>query len=128
MITISQAEQIHDILIENFGGSKGVRDQGSLASALSRPYQTFDGKELYPSIVKKAAGLIESILVNHPFVDGNKRTGYVLMRLMLLANGHDISATQQEKYDFVISIASGKTDLENIVRWLEAHMIHTNGG
>ena len=127
MITISQANQIHDILIENFGGSKGVRDQGSLASALSRPYQTFDGKDLYPSIVEKAASLIESIVVNHPFVDGNKRTGYVLMRLVLLANGRDISATQQAKFDFVIRIASGKTNFENIVQWLEAHLIQTDG-
>ena len=82
MIKLSEALQIHNILIEKFGGSKGVRDEGALKSAISRPYQTFDGNDLYASIVQKAASLIESILVNHPFVDGNKRTGYVLMRLL----------------------------------------------
>jgi len=128
MITVAQAEQIHEILINNFGGSKGIRDLGSLSSALSRPYHTFDGKELYPSISQKAASLHESILVNHPFVDGNKRTGYVLMRLLLLSNGMDIKASQQEKYEFVINIASGKEGFEYIVYWLEEHIIKSNGG
>src|SRR5690348_10413515 len=108
MITPSQAEQIHKILIEQFGGTLGLRDSGALASALSRPFQTFEGKELYPTAIQKAASLIESILSNHPFIDGNKRTGYVLMRLFLVDHGYDIKATQDEKYNFVIRIASGK--------------------
>ncbi|MGZ5255856.1 MAG: type II toxin-antitoxin system death-on-curing family toxin [Flavitalea sp.] len=60
-----------------------IRDRNGLISALSRPFQSFQGKDLYTSPVQKAAALIESILTNHPFVDGNKRTGYVLMRLLL---------------------------------------------
>jgi death on curing protein len=121
MITLSQVEQIHKILIDQFGGSHGIREHGRLSSALSRPYQTFDGKELYPGAVQKAAALIESILINHPFVDGNKRTGYVLLRLLLIDHGLDITATQNEKYEFVIRIASGKTNFEEIVYWLERH-------
>lgn len=123
MITVAQAEQIHEILISNFGGAGGIRDKDALSSALSRPNQTFDGIDLYPSVSQKAASLIESILVNHPFVDGNKRTGYVLMRLMLLNYDLDIKASQQEKYDFVINIASGKTAFDSIVQWLENHLI-----
>jgi len=84
MMTLSHVEEIHKILIAKFGGSHGVRDYGTLLSALSRPYQTFDGKDLYPTAIQKAAALIESILINHPFIDGNKRTGYVLMRLLLI--------------------------------------------
>jgi death on curing protein len=128
MINLSEALLIHDFLVEKFGGSRGVRDEGALVSAISRPYQTFDGHDLYPSIVEKAASLIESILVNHPFVDGNKRTGYVLMRLLLLKSGHDIQGDEQAKYDFVISIASGKSTWEEIVTWLEAHITTVNGG
>lgn len=79
-MTVRQVEQIHSVLITQFGGSHGVRDYGALSSALSRLDMTFDGEELYPGPINKAAALIESILTNHPFVDGNKRTGYVLMR------------------------------------------------
>jgi death-on-curing protein len=119
MISVFQAIQIHEILIARFGGSTGIRDRGALTSALSRPFQTFEGKELYPSILQKSAALIESILANHPFVDGNKRTGYVLMRLFLLNNGYDIIASQNEKYEFVIRIASGKSNFNDIIYWLE---------
>ena len=121
MISIKEAEQIHKILIDTFGGAHGIRDLSALESALSRPFQTFDDKELYPTAIDKAAALAESILNNHPFIDGNKRTGYVLMRLFLLQNGQDINATQVEKYEFVISIASGKIRFEEIVSWLEKH-------
>lgn len=121
MISIEEAEQIHKILIDTFGGAHGFRDLSALESALKRPFQTFDDKELYPTAIDKAAALAESILNNHPFIDGNKRTGYVLMRLFLLQNGQDIHATQQDKYEFVISIASGKIRFEEIVSWLEKH-------
>ena len=123
MISIRDAEQIHKILIDTFGGAHGIRDISALESALKRPFQTFDNKELYPTAIDKAAALAESILNNHPFIDGNKRTGYVLMRLFLLENGRDINATQQDKYDFVIGIASGKIRFEEIVTWLEKHSI-----
>jgi death on curing protein len=119
MISSIDAQRIHKILIEKFGGSPGIRDPGGLSSALSRPFQTFEGKDLYPSTLHKAACLIESILMNHPFIDGNKRTGYVLMRLFLIQNALDLKVGEQEKYDFVISIASGNKRYEDILRWLE---------
>lgn len=121
MINLSQVEQIHKILIDQFGGSHGVRDYSTLSSALARPYSTFDGKELYTTAIQKAAALIESILINHPFVDGNKRTGYVLMRLLLIENSLDIHASQNEKYQFVNRIASGKSNFNDIIYWLEHH-------
>lgn len=126
MITLNQVEQIHKILIDQFGGSHGVRDYGTLSSALSRPYSTFDGNELYPTAIQKAAALIESILINHPFVDGNKRTGYVLMRLLLIEHSLDINATQDEKYQFVIRIASSKSNFNDIIYWLEHHIKKNN--
>ena len=112
MISVKEAEEIHKILIEAFGGSHGLRDKAGLDSALARPFQTFGNNDLYPTSVHKAAALIESLLVNHPFIDGNKRTGYVLMRIFLIDNGLDINATQEEKYNFVLNIASGKTKFE----------------
>jgi death-on-curing protein len=82
MIDLQDAIRVHEVLIDQFGGSKGVRDLAQLESALARPFQTFDQKDLYLSPLEKAAALIESILKNHPFIDGNKRIGYVLMRLL----------------------------------------------
>ena len=92
MIPTKEVEQLHRILIDKFGGSHGIRDIVALESDIARPFQTFDGKDLYPSILEKAASLIESILINHPFIDGNKRTGYTLLRIFLIQNELDIRA------------------------------------
>ncbi len=92
MIALRDALNIHQILIDKFGGSKGLRDQGALESAISRPYATFDDQDLHPTPVGKAAAVFESILMNHPFVDGNKRTAYVLMKMVLMESGLDLEA------------------------------------
>lgn len=120
MITLDDAVKIHSILIERFGGTKGVRDKNSLESALLRPYQTFDKKQLYLSPAQKAAAIIESIITNHPFLDGNKRFGYVAMRLTLLSDGMDIIASEDEKYDFVIKIAQGIFKYPDILNWINS--------
>jgi len=122
MITLQEVESIHEILIEKFGGSNGTRDRGILESAINRPYQTFDQTELYPLPVDKAAAVFESIISNHPFVDGNKRTAYVLMRLILRQYNLDILANQNEKYDFVMSAAKGEIKYDQIKEWLTNHV------
>lgn len=81
MISLKEIEKIHTTLIETFGGTHGIRDKPGLASALARPFQTFGQNDLYPGTLMKVAALIESIVTNHPFIDGNKRTGYVIMRI-----------------------------------------------
>ncbi len=119
MISEKEVLEIHAILIERFGGTYGVRDRELLDSALNRPYQTFDGKELYPSPIDKAAAILESIVKNHPFTDGNKRTGYVLARLLLMNEQLDIHAEQDPKYQLVISISTGELSFDQIKEWLE---------
>ena len=121
MISVKEVEKIHRVLIDNFGGSHGIRDLGSLESALARPFQSFGNEELYPSPILKAAALLESILINHPFVDGNKRTAYTIARLFLISNNFDIKASQEEKYNFIVSTASGKKDFDSIADWLTSH-------
>ena len=124
MIDRGTAENFHNILIDGFGGSKGLRDEGLLLAALSRPYATFDHIELYPTPVEKAAAIFESIIINHPFIDGNKRTAYVLMRLILLKHDLDIAATQNEKYEMTIAASKGDSRIEEIKEWINKKLIN----
>ena len=122
MIELKVVLNIHDILIDKFGGIKGIRDQGLLESAINRPHATFDNTELYPSLPEKAAAILESVLINHPFIDGNKRTAYVLMRLILLEGGYDIEAKQDEKYEMVISVSTGTMRFDEIRNWIQSRI------
>ncbi len=122
MISIKEVEIIHNILIDKFGGSKGIRDIGLLESALARPFATFDNNDLYPNPTEKASAILESIVINHPFIDGNKRTAYTLMRLILLENGLDIIASQESKYDLVISASTGKFRFDEIKNWIQSNL------
>lgn len=123
MISIEQAQQIHTIAIEKFGGANGIRDTGSLESALSRPFQTFGGNELYPSIFEKAAAIAESLIMNHPFIDGNKRTGYLLMEALLRYDSYKITAPDNDLYNFIINISTGSISFAEIVEWLKDNTI-----
>ncbi|WP_396191898.1 type II toxin-antitoxin system death-on-curing family toxin [Flavobacterium sp.] len=122
MISIKEVEIIHNILIDKFGGAKGIRDFGLLESALARPFATFDGADLYSSPIEKAAAIMESIVINHPFIDGNKRTAYTFMRLILLEYKLDIAATQEEKYKFVIAASKGDYKFEEIKSWIASNL------
>ena len=123
MIRLEFVINIHEVLIEKFGGIHGIRDKKALESAISRPFMTFDQQDLYPSPIEKAAALLESVISNHPFIDGNKRIGYVLMRYFLMENNLDVKATQTEKYEFVIRIAQGQLSFEQIHTWLSERVI-----
>jgi death-on-curing protein len=118
MIDLQEVLEIHQLLVAQFGGLEGVRDTGLLKSAIERPFSGFGETEFYKTPEEKASAILESIVKNHPFMDGNKRTGYVLMRLILMQYGKDVNATQDEKYDFVIGVASGQTDFDGIVTWI----------
>ena len=122
MIDLNTVESIHNILIDKFGGGKGIRDHGLLESSLARPNATFDQRDLYPTSIDKAAALFESLIINHPFVDGNKRTAYVLMRLYLMGDNMDIVASQNEKYAFVIGASKGELRFDQIKDWLKLHV------
>lgn len=90
---------------------------GGLESALFRPYASFGGVGLYPDAVDKAAALLESIVKNHPFLDGNKRAGYMLMRLTLRTYGLDLQAEDEEEYALIIQVATGNLDVDGIRAW-----------
>jgi death on curing protein len=121
MILLEDILQVHEYSINKFGGGTGVRDLGSLDSAIARPFQTFGGEDLYPTIYEKAAALGESLIINHPFVDGNKRTGFLAMTALLEDNSFILKSTQEEAYNFTIDISTGKIKFEEIVEWLKSN-------
>ena len=117
-LTPEQVLFIHARLIVETGGEHGMRDLGLLQSAVSRPQAVFDGNDLYADVHSKAAALLESLVNNHPFVDGNKRTGIAAAALFLQANGYPLTASNQDVESFVLSIASGKKTFVDIAEWL----------
>ena len=119
MIFIDDILELHKNSIIDFGGSDGIRDIGLLESAIARPFQTFDSTDLYLTIFEKAAALGESLIINHPFVDGNKRTGVLAMMSLLINNGFSFTAPQEDLYTFVINISTGTIAFAEIVEWLK---------
>lgn len=122
-LTKSQVLQLHTALIQNFGGSDGVRDEGLLESALSTPFATFDGKYLYASLQAKAAQLGFGLVRNHPFLDGNKRIGAHTMLVFLALNGIELEYTQQELVDIILKIAASEADADELRQWILNHQI-----
>lgn len=119
--TKEQLLLIHSMLIDEIGGGHGVRDYHILLSLEHLPGQTFAGEELYPTIFLKAAVYARSIIQNHPFIDGNKRTGITAATIFLEKNGHIFSAHKGEIEEFALRIATEKLELEEIAAWLKDH-------
>ncbi len=125
MILLNDILNLHTKSIEDYGGSDGIRELNMLESAIARPFQTFDGNELYPTLFEKVAALGESLVKNHPFIDGNKRTGMLGIYSLLLHGGFELTASEDEMYSFIIDIATGNIHFEEIVKWLEANSAKT---
>lgn len=117
MISRAIAERLHERSIEEFGGAKGMRDEGGVEAALARPYQTFGGEDLYPTPEAKA--LMESIIIRHQWMDGNKRTGLGFALFLLRKEGLRVEATQNELYELTIGVAKGRISAKEIQEWLE---------
>lgn len=123
MISRAEALFYHRELIRRFGGSEGVRDEGILDASLNRPFATFGGQDLFPEWIDKAAAIMHGIITGHPFIDGNKRTGYALGRLLLQEGGLDLRSSEEEKYDMVIQVATGQLDVDGIVAWMRGRAV-----
>lgn len=112
---------LHTQLIEEFGGTDGVRDYNLLDSALETPFQSFAGEELYPAIQAKAARLGYGLIKNHTMLDGNKRIGAHAMLVFLALNGIEMKYTQKELYETVLSVAAGSLEYEDLLQWVLDH-------
>jgi death-on-curing protein len=119
MILIEDILLLHEKSIIDFGGAAGIRDLEMLESAIARPYQTFDAEHLYPTPIEKAAAIGESLIINHPFVDGNKRTGALSILALLMEHQLICTANSEAFYQFIISISTGELRFEQIVEWLQ---------
>jgi death-on-curing protein len=116
-----QILMLHTQLIQQTGGSEGVRDYNLLDSALETPFQSFGGDELYPTIQAKAARLGYGLIKNHCMIDGNKRIGTHAMLVFLALNGIELKYMQKELYETILDVAAGKIEYEDLLQWVLDH-------
>ncbi len=120
-LTMDEIVIMHEILIQKFGGSAGIRDKGALEGAVYRPQSGY-----YNDRITEAAALFESLAINHPFVDGNKRIAFAAMDVFLRMNGYKLNTNSQDTYNFIICMfEEQRLDIENITHWLKANIVET---
>jgi len=121
-LTPGDVLELHSRIIEQSGGAGGLLDLGLLESALGQCRISFGGQELHPSPAEKAAALCFSIVQNHPFVDGNKRTGHAAMEVFLLLNGYELVAEVDETEAILLGLASRQIGRAPFTNWVEARL------
>lgn len=126
-LTLAEVIDLHRRVIEASGGAHGIRDLGAVESAVAHPRMSFGGQDLYPTLVEKAAALGFSLVRNHPFLDGNKRIGHAAMETFLILNGSEIEADVDEQERFVLALAAGEVDRDQLVTWLREHVVSRAG-
>ena len=122
-LTIGEVVALHRRLIASSGGAAGIRDLGALESALAQPRASFGARDLYPGVIEKAAALGFSLVMGHPFLDGNKRTGHAAMETFLVLNGQELNATVDEQERVMLKLAAGELSRDEFVDWVRAHSI-----
>lgn len=121
-ISISQVLDIHQDEINSFGGTSGVRDEGLLDSALAQPQATFGGELLHPTIHEQAAAYLYHLAMNHPFIDGNKRTAFAVMDTFITLNAYSLNLSQEQAYNLVIRVVQKEISKEELSAFLELHL------
>lgn len=118
-LTLQHVMAIHDTMIEEFGGSYGIRDEGLLDSAINQPRQTFGGVDLYPTLFDKASVYAFQISENQPFIDGNKRTAAGTAAVFLSINGYELECPEGQVYETIMKLANKKLSREEFAKWLK---------
>ena len=126
-LTPEQVLFLHSRLVSETGGAHGVRDLGMLLSALGRPQTTFEDKELYPDLFTKTAALMDSLVRNHPFVDGNKRTAITAAGIFLSINRYQLKVENSEMVRFTLACAQSQLNLEEITEWFKKNSLPVSG-
>jgi death-on-curing protein len=121
-LTVGEVLLLYRWVMEQSGGTVGILNLSGLEAAVAQPRVTFNGQELYPTIVEKAAALGFSLIMNHPFVDGNKRAGHAALETFLVLNDYEIDAEFDEQEQLILRIAAGKLGRERFAQWLQNHI------
>jgi death-on-curing protein len=121
-LTVSEVIELYRQTMETSGGTVGILSIESLESAVAQPRATFGGKELYPTIIEKAAALGFSLVMNHAFVDGNKRIGHYAMETFLVINGYELDAPMDEQEALILQLASGKLSRDEFTNWIRTRI------
>jgi death-on-curing protein len=121
-LTVSEVIELYRQVMETSGGTVGILSIESLESAVAQPRATFGGNELYPTIIEKASALGYSLVMNHAFVDGNKRIGHYAMETFLVINGYELNASVDEQESIILQLASGKLSRDAFTDWLRDHI------
>ena len=121
-LSVEQVLALHEALVEQFGGARTVRDQGALESALARPAMTFGGEDLYGDIGAKSAALMHSLVLNHPFADGNKRIGVAAAEFFLERNGSALAASDEELEHLTPAVAKAEVAVEALAIWFRQRL------
>jgi death-on-curing protein len=121
-LSLSQVIALHALQMRRFGGASGLRDRGALEAAVARPRATFGGEDLYPDLAAKAAALMHSLVMNHPFLDGNKRVGAHAALLFLRANEARPVVAPAELTEVTVAVARGEVSAEALAIWLRQRM------
>ncbi|HEY5627244.1 MAG TPA: type II toxin-antitoxin system death-on-curing family toxin [Nitrospira sp.] len=124
-LSFAEVLELHRSVIERWGGASGIRDLGALESALAQPRQSFAGHDLYPDLSTKAAALCFSLVLNHPFVDGNKRIGHAAMEAFLMVNNHELRAPVDEQERIMLDLAAGNLTRDLFSEWVKQYAIST---
>ena len=121
-LSLAELIVLHDRIVKHSGGADEIRDLGLAESALAQPQMSFGGIELYPTFAEKASALCFSLVMNHPFVDGNKRIGHAAMETFLVLNGYELSAEIADSESTILRLAAGELERDEFVQWVAGHM------
>jgi len=120
-LTVSEVIELYRQVMETSGGTVGILSIECLESAVAQPRATFGGNELYPTIIEKAVALGFSLIMNHAFVDGNKRIGHYAMETFLVINGYELDASADEQESIILQLASGNLSRDTFTNWAKQH-------
>lgn len=121
-LTLEEVIVLHRMIIDQSGGGAGIRDLGMLESALAQPQMTFGPGELYSTIEEKAAAICYSLVMNHPFVDGNKRIGHAVAEVFLVLNGYELESDVDTSEEIILQLASGELSRDDLLKWIREHI------
>lgn len=122
-LPLREVLEVHRQVMAQSGGAEGLMHLSALESALAQPQMTFGGEDLYPTLVDKAAALGYALIKNHPFLDGNKRTGHAAREVFLVLDGYEIRAAVDEQEHMILQVAASEIAREEFTTWLQTHVV-----